>query len=66
MQLELIILSKSERERQIPYDVTYICNLKYDTSDLSMKQNQNHRYREQTGDCQEERGLGKDGMGDEG
>ena len=28
MQLEIIILSKSERERQIPYDITYMWNLK--------------------------------------
>ena len=27
--------SKSERERQIPYDVTYIWNLKYDTNELT-------------------------------
>ena len=33
MQLEIIILSKSERERQIPYDITYIWNLKYDTNE---------------------------------
>ena len=26
--------SKSERERQIPYDITYIQNLKYDTNEL--------------------------------
>ena len=26
--------SKSERERQIPYDVTYMRNLKYDTTEL--------------------------------
>ena len=25
--------SKSERERQIPYDITYMWNLKYDTSE---------------------------------
>ena len=25
--------SKSERERQIPYDITYMWNLKYDTND---------------------------------
>ena len=29
MQLEIIILSKSESERQIPYDITYMWNLKY-------------------------------------
>ena len=34
MQLEIIILrSKSERERQIPYDITYMWNLKYGTSE---------------------------------
>ena len=26
--------SQSERERQIPYDVTYILNLKYDTNEF--------------------------------
>ena len=26
--------SKSERERQIPYAITYMWNLKYDTSEL--------------------------------
>ena len=25
--------SKSEKEKQIPYDITYMCNLKYDTND---------------------------------
>ena len=34
MQLEIIILSKSERERQIPYDITYMWNLKYDMNEL--------------------------------
>ena len=27
MELETLILSKSERERQIPYDITYSWNL---------------------------------------
>ena len=31
MGLEMIILSKSDRERQISYDVIYMWNLKYDT-----------------------------------
>ena len=26
--------NKSERERQIPYDITYMWNLKYDTNEL--------------------------------
>ena len=30
-ELETLILSKSERERQIPYDITYVCNLIYGT-----------------------------------
>ena len=35
MDLEIIILSKvSQRERQIPYDITYMWNLKYDTNEL--------------------------------
>ena len=43
--------SKSERERQIPCDITYMWNLKYDTINLSMKQKQNHGHREQTYGC---------------
>ena len=37
--LEIIILSevKSDRERQIPYDITYIWNLKNDTNELIYK-----------------------------
>ena len=27
----------SERERQIPYDITYMWNLKYDTNELTCK-----------------------------
>ena len=34
MQLEVIILSESEREWQIPYDITYLQNLKYDIYEL--------------------------------
>ena len=35
MDLEIIILSevKSERKRQIPDDITYMWNLKYDTNE---------------------------------
>ena len=32
MDLEIIILSE-ERGRQIPYDITYVWNLKYDTNE---------------------------------
>ena len=31
--MELEILVKSERERQIPYDITYIWNLIYNTNE---------------------------------
>jgi len=34
MDLDIIILSKSWRERQISYDITYMWNLKYDTNEL--------------------------------
>ena len=33
MQLEILILSKSERERQIPYDITCMWTLKYSTNE---------------------------------
>ena len=33
MDLEIIILNQSERERQIPYDITYIWNLKWGTNE---------------------------------
>ena len=31
--------SKSERERQMPYDITYMWNLKYDTNELLWNRN---------------------------
>ena len=49
-------------ERQILYDITCKRNLKHDTNDLTMKQKQSHRHREQTC-CQQERGGGRDGLG---
>ena len=42
---------KSERERQVPYEIIYMENLRYIQMNLSVKQKQNHRHREQTGDC---------------
>jgi len=30
------------------YDIIYMWNIKYDTNDLSTKQKQTHRHREQT------------------
>ena len=32
--------SKSERERQMPYDITYMWNLKYDTNEYTYEKNQ--------------------------
>ena len=39
MELESLILSevKSKRERQVPYDITYIWNLIYSTNKLSIE-----------------------------
>ena len=39
MDLEIIILSQSER--QIPYDITYMWNLKYDTNEHIYETEQN-------------------------
>ena len=36
MNLEIIMLSKIS-QRQIPYDITYMWNLKYDTNELTYK-----------------------------
>ena len=47
IDLEIIIPSEvSRKRRQIPYDITYIWNLKYDTN-LFTKQKQTHRHRRQ-------------------
>ena len=37
IDLDSIILSKPERERQIPYGIIYTWNLKYDTNELIYK-----------------------------
>ena len=41
MELETLILSKSERERQKPYDITYIWYLLYTTNE-SFHRKENH------------------------
>ena len=47
MDLEGIMLSEiSQKERKIPYDFTYIWNLKN-----KAKHKQKHRYKEQTSGC---------------
>ena len=38
-QLEILILSKLEREGQIPADITYMWNLKYGTNRLTDMEN---------------------------
>ena len=48
--------SKSERERQILYDITYMQNLKYDRNE---KQKQIHRHRKQIYGYQRGKGLGE-------
>ena len=49
MQLEIFILS--EGERQIPYDITYMWNLKYGTNDPIYKIETDSRHRVAKG-CQ--------------
>ena len=46
--------SKSERKRQIPYDIACVWNLTQDMiqTNLSRKQKQIHRHREHTCGCQ--------------
>ena len=44
--------SKSVRERQIPYDMSYMWNLKYDTNEHIQETEMDHRHREQTCGCQ--------------
>ena len=53
IELEIIILNQSKRERQIPYDIAYIWNLKHDTENLCIKQKQTHRHSKQTCGFQE-------------
>ena len=50
--------SKSEKDRQIPYDVTYMWNLKYDTKEL-MCRNRLTDIRQQTHSYQ--RGMVEEG-----
>ena len=51
MDLEIIILSEvSQKEKQMPYDITYMWNLKYDTNEQIYK-TQTYRHREQTCGC---------------
>ena len=62
MDLEIIILTKIS-QRQIPYDIIYMWNLKYDTNEHIYKTKTTHRYREQTWDCQEGWGWQRERLG---
>ena len=55
--------SKSDRERQILYDLTHIWNVKTNKQTQTNKKRA-HRYREQIGACQRW-GVGRMGEGDQ-
>ena len=48
--------NKSDRERQKPYDFTYLWTLKYDTNELIYKTETDNRHRKQTYGYQRGRG----------
>ena len=50
--------SKSEREKQIPYDITYMLNLRCGTNEPIYK-TQTHIHKEQTCGCQGREGEGE-------
>ena len=53
MELEALILSQSERESQIPYDIIFFCqNQKYGTNDPTCKTERDYSQGEQTCGCQ--------------
>ena len=52
-----IIKWREVREKQTLYDITYVWNLKYDTSELTHKQKQTHRHRKQSYGYQWRRGA---------
>ena len=43
---------KSDREKQMPYDITYMWSLKYDTKEPICETETTHRRGEQTCGCQ--------------
>ena len=56
MDLDIIILSEVwlERQRQIPYDITYMWNLKYNTNEHIYESETDSQTRKHTSDCQGE------------
>ena len=59
------LADKSEGERQTPSDITDIRNLNMTQKNLSMRQQQTYRHREQTCGCQGERGCESLALADE-
>jgi len=60
MQLDIIILSEmSEKERQIPCDITYEWDLSNDTNEPAYE-TETESLTEQTGGCQGRGGWGRD------
>ena len=60
MQLEIIILSEVKSKRQIPYDITSMWNLNYDTNEPTYDIDIDSDITVQTWSCQAE-GNGKEG-----
>ena len=65
MDLEIIILSEiSQTERQMPHDITYMWNLKYDTNELIYKTETDPQTQRTDEDgSQEEGGVGEGWIG---
>ena len=57
VDLQGIMLSEQVRERQIPFEFTYLCNLKTKIHEQTILK-QTQRYKEQTDGCQKEGGWG--------
>lgn len=58
MDPESIMLSDTNQRKKIPYDFTYIWNLKNNINKKT-KQKHTHRHREQTESCQMRGGIGR-------
>ena len=52
MELEVCAPSEASQKEKDKYDITYPWSLKYNAINLSMKQKQTHRHREQACGCQ--------------
>ena len=59
----IIILSQSERERQILYDITYLWNLKQDTNELIYQTETGSPIENKLIVTQGEKGCGRDKLG---